>query len=147
MTSHVCGCGRCGTVFTVERPVRGALRKYAPECPLQEERELEARKRATKAAYERSQKKNPRLCRCGCGKALPRYVRFHPDCRPKPGTEPPPRPSPRAPKRRRRCGECQDQSWRRDPEYGCPECHGSYAPERVRKGDVPMGSALGRVAD
>ena len=140
---RVCGCGRCGLTFSVVLGRKTSRRKYAESCPGQIERAREKRRVYSQRAYERNQQSRPRFCLCGCGRALPRYVRFHPEC-PTQSDKPDRRYLVRETNGKRgRCRGCWDQPWRRDPTWGCPRCKGAYEPEARKRREVPMGSALG----
>lgn len=146
MTTHVCGCGKCGITFTLERPLRGRQRKYASNCPLISERKYLARRKASQVTYARRLEANPRKCHCGCGRELPRYLRFHPECETRTGRERDRAPDPaKVPGKKRRCTECSDQCWRRDPKYGCLQCNLPYAPERVKPKEVTLGCSLAHI--
>lgn len=142
--TYTCACGHCGLEFTITHAPRGQRRKYSLDCPYREERALAQRRKASRASYERRRQESPRRCACGCGRELPRYVRFHPDCETRAGKEQG-RQQPAKPGKSRRCGDCYDQPWRRDPQFGCIRCGGKYRPEPEKKRDVPMQSSLGHV--
>lgn len=141
VSTHTCACGQCGITFTIEHPLRGPSRKYAVDCPFRKARALDQRRKASRVAYERRRQKNPRRCFCGCGRELPRYVRFHPDCesRKSESNRSPTQPG------KGRCAECYDQGWRRDPTLGCLRCGQPYHPERQKTAEVPIGSSLGHI--
>lgn len=136
-----CGCGRCTRTFTIIVGRVGTQRRYAEDCPVRIERAFEKKRQAALRDYQRRCASNPRFCHCGCGRALPRYVRFHPECETRVGT------APQAPRegvaqRPHRCRVCWDQPHRRDPDYGCLRCKRAYAPEQPKRPEVSMGCSL-----
>lgn len=142
VTTHTCACGLCGIEFTVTHPLRGPRRKYAVDCTYREQRALDQRRKASRVAYERRRKQTPRRCMCGCGRELPRYVRFHPECETRAGGE-----SARVVTQpgKGRCGDCYDQGWRRHPKLGCLRCGQPYHPEPDKRSEVFVRSSLGFV--
>lgn len=119
--------------------------RYAPDCPRIEARVIEQRRRAHERRYARLQAQNPRLCFCGCGRPLPRYVRFHPECETRIGREHNRQQVPDVPRESRRCRECEGQPWRRDEKGGCIRCGMPYAPERPGPARTLIASSLGLI--
>lgn len=140
-TTHDCACGECGLTFTLQRPLRGQPRRYAPDCPVREAQERESNRLAAKRTHAKRRAMRPRYCICGCGRTLPRYVRLHPDCSGRaPATEEPALiPHPKT----ARCGLCCGQGWRRDERRGCPRCKKPYEPEPPPRSKSLLSSPLG----
>lgn len=131
--SFDCGCEQgCGRSFTIDSPGRGQRRVYAVDCPYHLDRVNEKRRASARRAYERRRKASPRVCQCGCGRVLPRYVRYHPDCPSRVGKERDRARATDSTRAHHRCRECWDQPWRRDPKAPCVRCGGKYAPEKVK---------------
>ena len=139
--TYDCTCGQCGLQITLTHPLRGPRRKYAVDCPYRQLRALDQRRKSSREAYERRRQQSPRKCSCGCGRELPRYVRFHPECESREGCESPRKVTVPG---KGRCPECYDQGWRRNPVLGCLRCGRAYEPERDNRQEVSMKSSLGQ---
>lgn len=116
-----CGCKdpRCGLTFR-----KWGQRRYSPQCKytsIKERRNEAAKKTALRKAIGK-----PRLCRCGCGKPLPKKVMYHPDCQDKKSQASQATPSRPA---HRPCNVCFDISDRRDKPKCKGRCGLPYAPE------------------
>jgi hypothetical protein len=139
-----CGCGVCGQSFERFEPQRGQGRVYAPGCEVRREAVKAKNRESSNRANARLAKQNPRRCHCGCGKQVPPRLWYHPDCQDKKASSRRECVSrTRVPKGR--CGLCQDQSWRRHPDIGCPRCGGQYAAERIRRPEPNLGCGIGQV--